>query len=204
LEIEVPYERDVESSFDPGTGLTDHSRDEGIGNIEFSARHPIYQYVSHDEKFDYTLAAAMEVAVPSGSSVSEDPEFVPALYNLFRFGEHFSLQASVGYSFRVGPDEGGESALEYSTIAGYNLEREDLALPWVSRTVPMVEVFGERGLSKDDAGKNELYGTVGARFNLEPVGDAQPRIGLGYVFPIDSGARDELDWGIVTSLVFEF
>src|SRR5690349_13352607 len=54
VEIEVPYQRDVESSFDPGTGLTDRSRDEGIGNIEFSARHPIYQYVSQDEKFDYT------------------------------------------------------------------------------------------------------------------------------------------------------
>jgi hypothetical protein len=204
FELEVPYERDVESSFDPGAGLTDNSRDEGIGNIEFSVRHPIYQYVSRDERFDFTLVPTLEIAVPSGSKISEDTEFVPGLIGMFRFGEHLSLQTNVGYSFRVGPQEGGESALEYSATLGCNLEREELRIPVVLRTIPLAEVFGERGLSKEESGKNQLFGGVGVRFNLDSIGEAQPRIGFGYIFPIDSGARDELDWGIVTSVIFEF
>jgi hypothetical protein len=32
----------------------------------------------------------------------------------------------------------------------------------------------------------------------------QPRVGSGTVFPVDSGAREEFDWGIVTSLILEY
>jgi hypothetical protein len=39
---------------------------------------------------------------------------------------------------------------------------------------------------------------------MDSIGPVQPRLGLGYVFPINDGAREELHWGIFTSLVFEY
>jgi hypothetical protein len=204
LEVEAGYERGAESFFDSGLGRTVRSTEEGVGAIEFSARHPIYQYVSADGFFDYTLVAALEVAAPSGSRISKDSEIVPQLFQLMRFGEHFSLQTSVGYSVVIGPDEGGATALEYSVILGYNLEHDDLPLPGILRTIPIFELTGDWGLSREETGHNALFGTAGVRLNLNSIGSAQPRIGIGYVFPIDQGARDELRWGVVTSLVFEF
>jgi hypothetical protein len=204
LEVEAGYERGSESAFDAALGRTIRSTEDGAGAIEFSARHPIYQYVSQDGFFDYTLVAALEVAAPSGSKISKDSEIVPQLFQLMRFGEHFSLQTSVGYSVVIGPEEGGATALEYSVILGYNLEHDELPLPGVLRTIPIFELNGDWGLSREEIGHNTLFGTAGVRLNFNSIGAAQPRIGIGYVFPIDQGARDELRWGVVTSLVFEF
>jgi hypothetical protein len=204
LEVEVAYEREAESGIDPDTGLPFRDRSEGIGAIEFSARHPICQWVSADERFDFTLAPALEVAIPSGSDISKDSELVPQLFGLLRVGEHFSLQTSVGYSFVIGPEESGNQTLEYSAVFGWAFEQGERPLPsFVQRVVPIVEVVGERGLNQGNF-TNILTGTAGFRINFESIGALQPRLGLGYVFPIDEGGRDELDWGVVTSLVFEF
>ncbi|MDB5323714.1 MAG: hypothetical protein JWN40_5345 [Phycisphaerales bacterium] len=204
LEVAAGYDRASSSAFDAALGRTIRDVEDGASGIELSARHPIYQYVSSDGFFDYTLVAALEVAAPSGSKISKDTEIVPQLFQLLRFGEHFSLQTSVGYSALIGPNEGGASALEYSVILGYNLEHDDLPLPGVLRTIPIFELNGAWGLSREETGHNTLFGTAGVRLNFNSIGPAQPRIGIGYVFPIDQGARDELRWGIVTSLVFEF
>src|SRR5581483_5597416 len=51
IELEVPYEREVE--VEDG----ERNRAEGIGSIELSARHPVFQYVSDDGFFDYTFGA---------------------------------------------------------------------------------------------------------------------------------------------------
>jgi len=204
LEAEVPYERESEASFDPVKGHTVRATTDGLGSIELAARHPIYQYVTADGFFDYTLVAALEVAVPTNTKISHDTEIVPQLFQLMRFGEHFSLQASVGYSMLIGGNEGGASALEYNVILGYNLEHDELSIPGVLRTVPIFELNGDWGLSRDEAGHNALFGTAGVRLNFNSIGVAQPRIGIGYVFPIDQGARDDLRWGVVTSLVFEY
>jgi hypothetical protein len=204
LEAEVPYEREAESSFDALAGRGVRQTTEGLGSLEFSARHPVYQYVSADGFFDYTLVAALEVGVPTQTKISKDTELVPQVFQLMRFGEHLSLQTSVGYSILIGPEEGGASALEYSVVLGYNLEHDDLPLPGILRTIPIFELNGEWGLSGEGVGQNALFGTAGVRFNFASIGAAQPRIGIGYVFPIDQGAREELRWGVVTSLVFEF
>jgi hypothetical protein len=204
IEVEAGYERGSESAFDSVLGRTIRDTEEGASSIEFSARHPIYQYVSADGFFDYTLVAALEVAAPSGSKISKDSEIVPQLFQLFRFGEHFSLQTSVGYSVVIGPNEGGATALEYSVILGYNLEHDELPLPGIMRTIPIFELNGDWDLSREETGHNTLFGTAGVRLNFNSIGAAQPRIGIGYVFPIDQGARDELRWGVITSLVFEF
>lgn len=204
LELEVPYERERESAFDPIAGRKATEGSEGLGSIELSARHPIFQYVSPDDFFDYTLAAAFELAVPTKTRISKDTEIVPQLFQLMRFGEHLSLQTSVGWSHLIGPEEGGTNALEYSAVLGYSFEHDDLPLPGILRVVPLFELTGKTGLSGEDSGVNRLFGTVGVRLNLNSIGAAQPRLGIGYVFPIDQGAREELRWGLITSLVFEF
>jgi len=89
-------------------------------------------------------------------------------------------------------------------VLGYNLEPEQLPLPGVLRTIPIFELNGDTVLNHEDRGVNRLFGTAGFRVNLDAIGALQPRLGLGYVFPIDRGARDELRWGIISSLVFEF
>ena len=203
VEFEVPYVNERSGGFDPATKQVIHERSEGIGSIELSARHPVFQYVSPAGAFDYTLVGAMEVALPSGSSISKDTELVPQLFQLLRLGEHLSVEASLGWSVLIVPDGRGENGLEYNLVLGYNLERDQLKLPGIQRLIPLFELNGETPLSHEDRGTNALFGTAGFRINLNALGPVQPRLGIGYVFPIDQGARNELRWGIVTSLVFE-
>ena len=204
VEVEVPYLNERSGGFDPANKRVIHEREEGIGNIELSARHPVFQWVSPDQNFDYTAVGALEMAVPSGSSISKDTEFVPQFFQLLRLGEHVSIEASLGWSVLVGPVARGENSLEYNLVLGYNFEREQLKLPGVQRLIPIFELNGDTVLSHEERGENTLFGTAGFRVNLTALGELQPRLGVGYVFPIDSGAREEMRWGIVTSLVFEF
>jgi hypothetical protein len=204
LELEAEWEREAESGIDPDTATTFREREEGFGPIELSARHPVYQWVSSDERFDFSLVPALEVAIPTNTDVSKDGELVPQLYGLLRIGDHFSIQSSVGYSFVIGPEDSGNQVLEYTAVFGYDISRDDVALPkFIDRVIPIVEIIGERGMNHGDY-TNVLTGTAGVRINFTTIGDVQPRIGLGYVFPIDDGGRDELDWGVITSIVFEF
>jgi hypothetical protein len=204
VEVEVPYVNNRTSGFDAELKKEVRSREEGIDNIELSARHPVFQWVSAGGGFDYTAVAAMEVAIPSGSSFSKDTELVPQLFQLLRLGEHVSVEASVGWSVLIGPVARGENSLEYNVVLGYNIEREQIKLPGVQRVIPIFELNGSTGLNHEERGENALFGTAGFRVNLNAIGIAQPRLGVGYVFPIDQGARDQMRWGIVTSLVFEF
>jgi hypothetical protein len=204
LEIEAPYQRETLRETDFGSGGSFMARAEGIGSIEVAARHPIYQWVSPNQFFDFTLAAALETAIPTTSEVGKDFEIVPQLFALVRVGEHFSIQSSVGYSTLVGPDDGGKQTLEYSAVFGWALEQEDLHLPGaIQRIVPEFELIGERGLNNGETA-NELSGTIGVRVNLDSIGPLQPRLGAGYVFPIDQDARNDFRWGVITSIVFEY
>ncbi len=54
------------------------------------------------------------------------------------------------------------------------------------------------------AGYSSLLGNAGLRFNLKAIGRVQPRPGIGFVFPMNSGARQETAWGVIASLVFQF
>jgi hypothetical protein len=36
------------------------------------------------------------------------------------------------------------------------------------------------------------------------IGRIQPRPGVGFVFPLNSAAREDTHWGVIASLVFEF
>src|SRR5204862_3187356 len=133
----------------------------GLGSIELAARHPVFQLVSPNERLDYTLVAAFEVAAPTKTRISHDTEIVPQLFQLLRVGDHLSVQASAGYSAVIGPVDGGTNTLEYNVVFGWNIEREELTLPGVDRIIPIFELNGERGFTRDDQGINRLFGTAG-------------------------------------------
>ena len=195
LELSVPYERDSEAG-----GIS-----QGIGNIDLGARHPIYQFVSAGGFFDTTLGVAMEAGIPASPAISINPEFDSKVFNDLKLGEHFSIQSVFGYSTLAGGgDNGGRQTFEYGFDFAHALSHSELPLPGVKRFTPMFELVGETGLNQDESGRNSLLGSLGFRLDLKPMGELQPSLGLGCVFPIDNGARAEVHWGIATSLIFEF
>lgn len=195
VELEVPYERDA------GDGQVL----QGVGNIDVGARYPFYQYVSSDEKFDMTFGAGIELGIPTYSSVSKNTELVPKLFNDLRIGDHFTLQSIAGYSTLFGGGEdGGLQMFEYGFVFGYAIEHQQLPVPGVQQIIPMAELIGETQMNKDNPGQNGLTADAGLRFNLKAIGQVQPRLGLGFVFPVNEIACQDLHWGIVTSLVFQY
>jgi len=195
LELEVPYERDS----------ADGQTLQGFGNIDVGARYPLQQFVSGDGFVDSTLGTAIEVGIPVNSAVSKNTELVPKLFDDLKLGDHFTLQSIVGWSTLFGGgDDGGLQAFEYGFVFGYTIPPEQFRLPGVQKIIPVFELTGETQLNHDDPGHNRLVGNLGFRLNLNPIGSIQPRPGIGFVFPIDEGAREDLHWGFVVSLVFEF
>ena len=195
VEIEVPYERD---------GSPDGVA-QGFGNIDLGARCPFYQCVSPTRFFDTTLGAAVEVGIPTHTAVSKNTELVPKIFNDTRIGEHFTVQSIFGYSTLFGGGEdGGLQTFEYGFTFGYAIEHNQLPLPGVQRLIPMFELVGETGLNKDEDGQNSLLGNACFRLNLKSIGRVQPRLGLGYIFLINSNARADVHSGVVLSLVFEY
>jgi hypothetical protein len=196
LEVEAPIERDSSS----GQISTN------FGNIDLGARYPFYQYVSPNGTIDSTFGAAVEVGVPVGSIIARNTEVVPKIFNDLKVGEHFTLQSILGYSTLIGNsgDDGRLQAFEYGFVFGYTIPHEELPIPGLLQLIPVFEFSGERQMNKDDHGDNSLLANVGFRANLKAVGPFQPRLGIGYVFPVDYGASQDVHWGIATSLVFEY
>lgn len=193
LELEVPYERDV-----AGGQITD-----GMANIDVGARYPFFQFVSGGGLMDSTFGAGVELGVPNTSAVSHNTEFVPKIFNDTKVGP-FSLQTILGDSMLFGSvEEGGLNTFEYGFVFGYDLPRKLLPLPGVQKIIPVAELSGETTLNHG-AGQNSLTADVGLRVNLKTIGRIQPRPGIVFVFPVDNGARTQMHWGIMTSLVFEF
>jgi hypothetical protein len=93
---------------------------------------------------------------------------------------------------------------EYGVALGYWITDKDLRLPGVQQLTPLLELSGERQMNQANAGDNSLLGCLGFRVYFKPLGEMQPSLGLGWVFPVDSGAREEVHWGIATSLILEF
>jgi hypothetical protein len=204
LEIEVPWEKQTARDFDP-SGNSQRSTAEGMGNIDLGARIPIYQFVSADGLFDNTVGTAIEVGVPTNSIVSKNAEFVPKIFDDLCIANHFTVQAILGYSMLFGSgDDGGVNTFEYGFVFGYGIDHHMLPIPAVRTFVPMLELSGETQLNHADAGHNSLIGNAGFRVDMNAIGPFQPRLGIGYVFPVDQGARQDIHWGIVTSLVFEY
>jgi hypothetical protein len=195
LEVEVPFERDV----DNGT-IT-----QGMANIDLGARYPIYQYVSPSGFVDSTFGVGFEAGVPTNSSVSQNAEFVPKIFNDLRLGEHFTLQSILCYSTLAGPGEdGGLQSFEYGFVFGYAFQHDELPIPGLMQFIPVIEISGETDLNHADHGHSNILADFGFRANLKAIGRIQPRLGVAFVLPVDRTARDEVHWGVVTSLVFEY
>ena len=194
LELEVPYERDV----------ADGTTTSGMGNVSIGARYPFYQFVSRSGFVDTTFGAAVELGIPTTSDVSHNTELVPKIFNDTRIG-NFTLQSIFGYSLLFGPgEEGGIDTFEYGFVFGYAIPRQTLPLPGVERLIPVCELKGETQINKADAGDTSLTGDAGLRVNMKSFHGVQARPGIVFVFPVNSGARADTHWGIMTSLVFEF
>ena len=197
LELEAPYEID--------TTTNPHSSTEAFDNINLGARYPVYQFVSDNRMVDSTSGVALEVGIPTHSSLSKDTEVVPKIFDDLRLGTHFTLQSVVGLSILYGSDsDNGLKTLEYGFVFGYTIPRKQFALPRVQQFIPVFELKGETEVNKQNPGRNSLTGNAGFRVNLKTIGRVQPRLGAGYVFPIDNGTRENQHWGVITSLVFEY
>jgi len=205
LEIAGGYASDRSLVSGP-SGAFQRETEEGFTNIELAARYPILQWVSPHKTFDDTFVLGLEISPPTHTKISQDTEVVPKLSNLLRIGDHFSLQTALGLSTLIGPADHGLSTLEYSAVFGYELTDQMLPLPGILRTTPLLEFDGEYTLNHEQAGHNELLGILGVRFDFESVHllPAQPRFGIGYVFPVDAAARQNFQWGVVTSIIFEY
>lgn len=195
LELEVHYE--VDSGGD-GT-ISD------FDNVDLGARYPLYQYVSPGGLVDSTIGAGVEAGIPVNSVLSKNAEFVPKVFDDLKLGDHFTLQSIFGLSKLYGSgDVGGLETFEYGFDLGWSFRHQDLPLPGVQQLVPIFELAGETEMNKDTPGHNSLLGNAGLRADMTPIAGIQPRLGLGFVFPVDTGARQDQHWGVFTSLVFEY
>jgi hypothetical protein len=195
LEVEVPFEHNYNGN----------DVENGFANIDLGARVPIYQYVSSNGFLDSTFGVGIEVGIPTNSTVSKNAELVPKVFNDLRLGSHFTLQSVFGYSMLYGPGEdGGLDTFEYGFVFGWTIPHSELPIPGVLQLIPMLELNGETALNHAEHGSNSLIGDLGVRVNTKPIGSIQPRLGVAFVFPVDRGARDDVHWGVVTSLVFEY
>jgi len=195
VEGEFHFEREVNAG---------HVSD-GVGNIDLGARYPFYQCVSDNGFFDTTLGAAIELGIPVHSAVSKNTELVPKIFNDLRLGNHFTMQTILGYSTLFGGGaEGGAQKFEYGFDFGYSIPHQQLRIPHVQQLVPLFELSGETGWNHGESGRTSVIGLAGFRVNLDTIGRVQPRLGLGFVFPLNGNAHNDVHWGIATSLVFEY
>jgi hypothetical protein len=178
----------------------------GMDNINPGVRFPFYMYVSPGGFINTTFGAGFELGVPMHSSVSKNTEVVPKLFNDLSLGSHITLQSILGYSMMYGPHayEGGLNTFEYGFVLGYTISRDELGIPNIQEIIPVFELQGYKELDKGNAAYDEVLGNAAVRFNMKAIGTIQPRLGLGFVFPLDNAARQDLHWGIFSSLVFEF
>ena len=192
LELEAPYEWDRSGGMTTG----------GFDNIDIGARYPIYQYVSPKGLVDSSFGVGIEGGIPTESSVSKNAELVPKVFDDLKLG-NFTTQAIFGYSTLFGPGrDGGLQTFEYGFVFGYTIQHDRLPLPAVEQIIPVFELIGEKETNQDR--QDSLLGNLALRLNLKSIGQIQPRPGIGFVFPLDSAAREEAHWGVITSLVFEF
>jgi hypothetical protein len=196
FELEVPYQRSVNS----------HGKVvEGVGNIELNVRCPLYQYVSANGKIDTTAGVGLELGIPVNSVVSKNTELEPIVFNDLQLGDHFTVQAVLGYDKLFGGgDDGGEEDFEYGLNFAWAIPHTELPIPGVTRISPMFEVDGELGLNEDESGQNNVLGSAGFRMDFKPVFGLDPSLGLGYVFPISAVAREDVHWGIAANFTVEF
>lgn len=173
----------------------------GFENVDLGIYHPISQFVSKDNLFDFTAVARLDVDIPTRTPVSgSNVQLTPFFGQLIRLGDHVSIETWTGPQFTIAPNQINQFI--YGASFGYELFEDQLCLPTIEKLIPLFELDGQTPFSGDTT--ESLFGVAGIDLNFHPIGDAQPTIELGYQFPLDQGARDQLQWGIVTEFLLEF
>jgi hypothetical protein len=204
FELQAPYASSTGAiAADSDDPAVSHSA-AGFGNVELAARLPLIQYVSKTGFIDNSIGFNLEVAIPTNSAVSKNAGISPGVFDDLAIGDHFSIQSLFTFTHTFGDVPTGRASFQYGLAFGYAIEDEDFRIPRVERLIPSVELVGNTLLDGPTAGHNALTGTVGLRAELKPIAGLQSSFGVGYIFPIDAGGRDELRWGGIMSLIFEF
>jgi len=196
-----------DSQHEPGIGngpegdLAEREDGTGFENADLAAYHPIFQYVSADGQFDYTAVVRFDVGIPTRTRVSgKDVQLTPYLGQLLRVGDHVSIEAWTGSQFTIAPRQTDQFV--YGASVGYRISHEQLPLPLTEQVTPLFELDGQTPWSGN--GQDALFGVTGLNIQFKSLGKMQPGVELGYQFPIDQGAREQLHWGVVTEFLLEF
>ncbi len=169
--------------------------------MDLAVYHPVFQAVSKDENLDYSAAIRLDVGIPTRTAVSSpDAQLTPYLGQLLRVGEHVSAETWTGAEFTIAPHQTDEFV--YGASFGYQLTRHEVPLPFTESVTPLFELDGRAAFSHP--GQDALFGVVGLNWQFAGKGNWQPRLGLGYQFPMDQGARDQLHWGVITQMFLQF
>jgi hypothetical protein len=212
LEIQAPYLINTSSgnSTDRGgdaddavVGSSGRHRAQGFGDIELAARLPLLQYVSSSSLVDNSVGFNLDCGIPTNTVVGKNAELSPGVFDDLAIGNHFTLQTLFSFTHTFGSYSAGRGSFAYGLAFGYAIEDEEFAIPRVERLIPMLELVGNTTLDGRLAGHDALTGTAGLRAEFKPIGSIQPTFGVGYIFPIDSGGREQTRWGLFTSLTFE-
>lgn len=172
----------------------------GFENVDLAIYHPIFQWVAEDDSFDYTACLRLDFGIPTRTRASSrDLQLTPYLGQLLRLGRHISIEAWTGGAFSLAPHQ--RDPFIYGVSVGYEIIQEQLPLPLMEKLTPIVELGGQTPFSS--RGQDVLFGFSGFDFHFRSVGALDPHIEVGYQFPLDQGARDQLRWGIVTQLFLE-
>jgi hypothetical protein len=195
FELEAPYERFSDADGTP----------KGIGNIELHARCPFYQYLSGNGFFDNTLGVIGGIGIPVYSQVSRNTELQYGIFNDTKLGDHFTVQTVLEYDrLYGGGDDSRLEGFDYGLVFAWRVSHEEMTVPGIERFAPMFEVAGNLGLNLDQAGQNNVLGSIGFRADFRSICGLEPSLALSYVFPMSSVARDEVRWGLAMNVTIGF
>jgi hypothetical protein len=200
---EFGWDSEKQSSFQGGDDGDDFEQGSAAGfeNVDLAAYMPFFQFVGGDGEFDYTAVARLDVGIPTRTPVSGmDVQLTPYLGQLLRIGDHLSVEMWTGSQFTIAPDQ--TTQFIYGASLGYRIPHDQLPVPFTDRLTPIFELDGQAPFS--NGGRDALFGVTGFEVGFKTLGEMQPQIEIGYQFPIDAGAKEQLRWGIIMQIKLEF
>jgi hypothetical protein len=200
LTLTAEFGWDSEHESDIDSGVLEHESSSGFENVTIGASYPIFQLVNADGTLDYTAAARLEAGIPTRTPVSSTQvTLTPYLGQLLRIGQHTSVQTWTGVQCTLGSENPDQ--IIYGVSFAYQIFQNEF--PWhLTAFTPTLEFDGQQPLTT--AGQDALIGIAGFETSLKSFGDVQPLISIGYEFPIDQGARENLRWGILVQFYLDF
>ena len=191
-----------EAGYDAERARTGGEREgSGFENVGLAVYHPVFQAVNEDGAFDYTAVLRLDVGIPTHTPASgTDVLLTPYLGQLLRVGEHVGMEAWTGAQFTLASRQ--TTPFIYGASLGYRITRSQAALPLTRTVTPLFEIDGQTPFSNH--GPDALFGVAGFNWEFAAVREWRPRISVGYQFPLDHAAREQLRWGIVTQIFFDF